>query len=130
MKYFVPCEIALQLRELGFDEPCLAWYNCNESNKFTWCESKNSNSFTNKSKHATAPLYDQVIDWFIKTHKINIVSPRYTRSNKWYWRVELMYNILDDDFSSIKSYSNFADTREQSVKDSILKAIELVKQKK
>jgi hypothetical protein len=30
-KEFVPYEQALQLKELGFDEPCLGYYGCHQA---------------------------------------------------------------------------------------------------
>ena len=68
---FVPYEIAKKLKELGFEEECLGYYD----NKIL-TYSKNDvfrNFATIKNKLASAPLYQQVIDW-LREKKIKVVE--------------------------------------------------------
>ena len=71
---FVPYKIALQLKEKGFNEDCLAYYQQKlgaEVLRFIWEE--DTNPFNNLlSDTITAPLYQQVIDWFRETHNLVI----------------------------------------------------------
>ena len=74
---FVTYEIAKLLKELNFDEPCLAWYYFNEENssyalnsfkqdygdKFDWWKYSELDSDVYVD-HLIAPLWQQVIDWF------------------------------------------------------------------
>lgn len=101
---FIKYEIAKQLKELGFNEKCLAFYynynnhidNINKDSKkleFSQCEwgdIKNTEELAidynnlNSSYYAidnfiSAPLYQQVTDWFRENHKIHIGI--FTRSN-------------------------------------------------
>jgi len=64
---FVPYEIALQLKEKGFDESCVAFYeeSGNLSIGFNWLNGGGKNS---NLESCTAPLYQQVIDWFREEH--------------------------------------------------------------
>jgi hypothetical protein len=55
-KQFVPYEIALRLRELGFDQECLGRY---EERELHIVQSNN----IGKRKFVQAPLWQQVIDW-------------------------------------------------------------------
>ena len=64
---FVPYELALKLKEKGFDEPC---YGCritvdnlfkNNDDVHVYSEPKNYNNWNGR---LSAPLYQQVIDWF------------------------------------------------------------------
>lgn len=55
---FVPYESAVKLKELGFNEPCLAFYDCSKA--FTYSPN-NSKIYTIK---ILAPLWQQVFDWF------------------------------------------------------------------
>jgi len=63
-KEFIPYDLALELKELGFDESCIATYrhggdfNIVEQNGLFW-EVK-----TNPNTHCAAPLYSQVFRWF------------------------------------------------------------------
>jgi hypothetical protein len=82
-KQFVPYEIALTLKEKGFDEPCFATYNHeqkldglplydmenNPTNalEYTWINSKVHNSI------CCAPLWQQVIDWLRDVKKVEII---------------------------------------------------------
>ena len=73
---FVTYEIAKLLKELNFDEPCLAWYYFNEENssyalnsfkqdygdKFDWWKYSELDSDVYVD-HLIAPLWQQAIDW-------------------------------------------------------------------
>jgi len=78
---FVPYELALELRELGFDEPCLAYYD--NDGDFLGDISVNEdignlyrNSFLvmyNDFKYADAasPLFSQAFRWFREKYQIS-----------------------------------------------------------
>ena len=75
---FIPYEQALALKELGFDEPCLFWYNLSDNNKLATnaqFDSYNPVTYTNitipkrssynkELKAITAPLFQQAFKWF------------------------------------------------------------------
>ena len=57
---FIPYEQALALKELGFDEPCLKYWNgigeyFDQKDWFNWNQSK---------KFVSIPLYQQAFRWF------------------------------------------------------------------
>ena len=61
-KEFVPYQQALELKKLGFDEPCFAWYNDNGNymlgiNEVRF-DTKNTYHFNNTNS-VSAPLYQQ-----------------------------------------------------------------------
>lgn len=68
---FVPYEIALKLKEKGFDEPCFGYFIENSPN-YVYHDTIHSNvwnNFTGATQPESidklkAPLYQQVIDWF------------------------------------------------------------------
>lgn len=64
---FVPYELALELKELGFDEPCIQFYykSGTLNNSVATYGFKNWN-FDNG--HLNAPLYQQVFDWFRRVY--------------------------------------------------------------
>ena len=62
---FMPYELALQLKEKGFDEPCLAyWSTYNKSIPELVINEQSKGNWSLKEDYCTAPLYQQVIDWF------------------------------------------------------------------
>ena len=89
-KEFIPYEQALELKELGFDEPCLAiyehkskkllprsglipdWFNKTDDNKgFEW--------------KMSAPLYQQAFRWFREKH--NLLGGVYSNASGWAWEI-------------------------------------------
>lgn len=75
---FVNYEIALKLKQLGFDEGCIAYYH--NRNEPYFCEHLDRSRFVINStsekifydSDCTAPLYQQVIDWFREEHNISV----------------------------------------------------------
>jgi hypothetical protein len=67
-KEFVPYQQALELKELGFDEPCFGEFNKDE---------KDGNIFT------SAPLYQQVFRWFREKYNAHIYPQKFTE-NTWH----------------------------------------------
>jgi hypothetical protein len=66
---FVPYEIALKLKEKGFDEPCFGyWYLTNQWD-ITYPQTSFKTWYT--KKEVLAPLYQQVTDWFRSKHNIH-----------------------------------------------------------
>ncbi len=69
---FVNYKIALALKELGFDEPCIfvhdAWGNTKNWNEDG--EGEHRNSDKNASIYYSAPLKQQVFRWFRDKHKL------------------------------------------------------------
>jgi len=67
-KEFIPYEQALELKELGFDEPCLAFYN----GKFLESTSYDFDNDTSKDIGLciVAPLYQQTFRWFREKYEI------------------------------------------------------------
>jgi len=69
-KEFVPHEQALELKELGFNEPCLAFYYNNPTNQLseplsTWAIVEDyKNVFQISHVKCTAPTFSQAFRWF------------------------------------------------------------------
>jgi hypothetical protein len=67
---FVPYELALELKQLGFDEPCFAFYDeslyfpNNENQYGTFCNQKLDAS------SCSAPTYSQAFRWFREKHNL------------------------------------------------------------
>ena len=78
---FIPYIKALALKELGFNEPCIAWYNT--KNEFYmvyqpgYINGKKTNyiatniNYNNTDETCSAPLYQQVFKWFRENHNYN-----------------------------------------------------------
>ena len=90
---FVSKEIAIKLKEKGFDEPCLAVYRggslyfdkmisgylCDLSDNTDFSTNSSLDNFlvnkTDENYWITAPMKNQVIEWFRDNHKI-LIQPQ------------------------------------------------------
>jgi len=84
MSLFVDYDLAVELKNKGFDMPCLGFYS---RNRFCFNdemdESSNQSDYSINSQldshFVAAPLIDQVIEWLIEHHNLNIeVSKSYS----------------------------------------------------
>ena len=143
---FATYEIALELKELGFDEECIASYytNIKENNtaKYDVRKKLNAsfdyNAFTDeddsgyirnsdKEYYISAPLWQQVIDWFREKQNIYINIEPITFDDEptyIYEIINLKNGMLLNDINS--SFIDPNEAREQA----ILKALELCQKEK
>jgi len=99
-KYFVIFEQALALKELGFDEPCLAYYpkECSYHKYyntplheiiFVWSMIEGvpiKNNDDLESVLFTVPLYSQAFDWFRNNYSLDISIHRsWAMDNSYYY---------------------------------------------
>ena len=113
-KEFTPHQEALELKELGFDEPCFAWYNLGgallsdvtmgyEETDFLYTQDDMDND-----KQCIAPLYQQAFRWFRES------------KNGSYNHLDFIYEYMKDD--SI--------TYEEAELECLKKLIQIVKENK
>ena len=126
---FVPYEIALTLKEIGFDEPCFGYYEVSDKHKdgfkLRFIEHEDSNpSKQPLNKDCLAPIYQQVLKWFLEKKILIEVYP----IDDWeHWT----YRISGEDVLS-SFYIMYQNTEDLTPKDNpyqkaILKTIELWK---
>ena len=72
---FLPKEVAMELKRVGFNELCVGIYLSHHDNDSTEPYMKgwlSNNNGLVSSLSCTAPTYDQVIGWFADVHGIEI----------------------------------------------------------
>lgn len=116
-KQFCGYEIALQLKELGFDEKCFGYFEIAEKIKIE--VSYNSDPNLIRRDFIAAPLWQQVISWFREKHKINMLFIQSNHTGCWMYTLE----GINDGKEYHDLYRSYQVVREQA----ILKAIELIK---
>lgn len=128
-KEFLPHQEALALKDLGFDEPCLMYWNDygrNSINRFQllnnideWCQD-----------YIEAPLYQQAFDWFRKVHGIQ-VFPDYLYCDGFKYGFKWVCNNGDygEDWNFKVKTDNAYYTPEEARLASLRKLIEIVKSK-
>jgi hypothetical protein len=124
-KEFVPYEEAWELKHLGFDEPCLAFYLDNDKKSFTKCmERADTNTWLKEHMKVygdatTAPLFQQAFRWFREKYTLCIVIKPIDDKN-----LELGYNLLKNGLM-MGSYLTY----EEAELACLQKLIEIVKTK-
>lgn len=133
---FVPYDIALALKELGFDERCFSYYQFQElsicprengddikypgDNKFD----RHQNSYLEENDDCSAPLYQQAFRWFREKHKLvsEIQAPD-GKEGKWNPTIHKVYG-----FGNYYDNEGF-NTYEKAELACLRKLIEIVKPK-
>jgi len=91
-KEFVPYNLAIELKELGFDEPCICGYD-NEGSLRGKLASTNDKGERTKidwdkhDSHLPAPLWQQAFRWFIEKHNLN-GQMYYNFNGKWDFNIQ------------------------------------------
>lgn len=104
---FVPYELAVKLKELGFDEECLGSWGEKDGNYIVVSDCEWScMGYDENYTEIDAPLWQQAFDWFRVSHKMpNWVA----ESTKEYW-----YKIVDGDYwfgSEVKDKYTYEEAR-------------------
>jgi hypothetical protein len=131
-KEFIPYEQALALKELGFDEPCLAFF-WNTGKFYTTAEYPHSiethkqNQLGDYNYDSTsAPLYQQAFRWFREKYKISgeISSDYYLegKDNEWEYNI---YQLGKEDDGYVGTIPIFK-TPEEAELECLKKLIEIV----
>ena len=125
-KEFVPYEQALALKELGFNEPCFAWYDGKYTSSINQDYCKNSEEWLN-TIHCAAPLYSQAFRWFRENHNLHsCVAPTYEDDSSkvilyWFW-IQGFDSFEDEDIDY--------QTREETELICLRKLIQITKENK
>ena len=118
-KEFVPYKPSLDMKELGFDEPCFGFYYSN--GKFIQIHTI---GFPEDKKDCVlSPLYQQAFRWFRKKHGLHVIidgeiRPQIKDSNS-----KLLFEYTKDG-----KYAGFE--YEEAELECLKKLIEIVKRKK
>jgi hypothetical protein len=83
MKDFVPYQEALELKQLGFDEPCLGWFASDRTLV---------KEVTEKTDFTLAPTYSQAFRWFREKYDYDISIRGASFRANWVIGVPLLIN--------------------------------------
>jgi len=121
---FVPFEIAKRLKDVGFDETCLAGYQPNHKNEMVlYFKSTNQSGisttpstygkYCHQNNHVIkAPLYQQVFGWLNEVHNIyGWVERKEDIYNKKYYAYN--YNSIRINIYSITTFDSFIDCQNE-----------------
>ena len=123
-KEFIPHAQALELKELGFDEPCLVFYTY--EGKFS--NELSFNEYKNTALKTSAPLYQQAFRWLLDKHYLyGIVLPTLTMN--WTFKTMTVVEGMVEVPPYIHVDANDYSTREDAELECLKKLIEIIKNK-
>ena len=122
-KEFIPYEIALALKELGFDEPCIGFYNVRSLFVPDYKVTKLQIDNLRLEKCCLAPTFAQAFRWFREKYNIDSMIDKNTKDeyfgNKRYHKLSKEYETITKGFK----------TYEEAELECLVKLIEIVKNK-
>ena len=144
-KEFIPYEQALELKELGFNEPCFGWFRStlipsNFTEFFLETEfgmNESPSDWVNSNfldKACSAPLYQQAFRWFREKYNlcgevytVNMGAIDYTFLIRDLYSEDVKYDNFD---ANTGGYSGTFNTYEESEIECLKKLIEILKKQK
>lgn len=93
---FVPYDLSLKLKELGFDEECLGYYlnedlaEILEIEELLCIDEKHYQKSSALGKVCSAPLWQQVFKWFRDKHKLS--GEVYYLDGGWHFDIDSLIN--------------------------------------
>jgi hypothetical protein len=136
-KEFIPYELALALKELGFNEPCFGWFRStlipsNFTEYFLETEfgmNESPSDWVNSNfldKACSAPLYQQALRWFREKYKMDSVIIRsFSMTNSYHYNI-----VIDQDYGNdLQSTSIPNRTYQQAELECLKKLIKIIKNK-
>ena len=121
-KNFLNYEQSLTLKELGFDDECLAYY-AGDKKDFKWRPSM-SRSNDNQTDVVTAPLKQQAFKFFREKYRLD-GKPKYFL-NDWYC---FIINDMKGEDNSRRLFTEFPSYEEAEL-ECLKKLIQIVKERK
>ena len=100
-KEFVPYEEALELKKLGFNEPCFGFYERSKELVIQECE---ITDFHFDSIQCVAPTFSQAFRWFRDEHNIISVIDFYCDNDYW---DDVVYEVRISEFNHFKTHDSF-----------------------
>ena len=94
---FVPYEQALALKELGFDEPCWAWWHIEDCDtRFCYSEQRSPIINSRETEIVGLPLYQQAFRWFREEHGLVGLVTTFNSKNNFRYAVYAEYIGTED----------------------------------
>jgi hypothetical protein len=123
-KDFAPYQPSLDMKELGFDEPCLSYFDSRLEHQIGNFDFREVSGYK-ESTSALSPLYQQAFRWFREKHNllndVGISAHRRNDVKKW------MYSIIYLDKNTYIYSEETYNTYEEAESACLDRLIEIVK---
>jgi len=123
LELFLLYEDAVMLKSLGFNEPCLGYWDTATGRKIKMFKYKAWKRSTNSEANAvTSPLYQQAFEWFREQGASNWIEEVYSDDKSSYTQTYII-------FYNGKSYGGDFKTYKEAKLNCLKKLIEIVEEK-
>ena len=124
-KEFIPYEQAVELKELGFDEPCFGYYS-----NGNLVYGNHTNNMMQRFRYS-APTFSQAFRWFREKYGLHQHIKQYC-GEKFYFIIEDMVHPRRSDEYTVEMLRTFneSNTQEEAELACLVKLIEIVKNSK
>ena len=114
---FAPFELAVKLKEKGFNEPCYGYYHRDGGNdSFELCGNGDRDFLNSKNQYrVAAPTISQVLKWLREKKKLHLEISFWSTTGTWSCKVVKITNLPDGDWDVHRC---------ESYEDAAIKAIE------
>ena len=121
---FVPYELALKLKEKGYNEPCLSYYDSRGIQQIGTFDFTTIDGYK-ESVAALAPLYQQVVDFLREKHdiQINIEWNKFYPNTPYVWSIRPTWR---DQLLQPYGYSGFSSDYYNALTRAIEEALKLI----
>jgi hypothetical protein len=122
-KEFIPYPEALELKQLGFDEPCFTYYkNDQPSDVLELVKNSEIQNVNNEpDDYISAPTYSQAFRWFREKYDLYCYVEPYEDN-------QFDYVVVSDLFGQEDCDGELLNTYEEAEKECLIKLIEIVKE--
>ncbi len=123
-KNFIPYDLALELKALGFNEECFAWYNMSQDNLCFFGNDCCADMYAGEELRPEAPLWQQAFDWFLNRGYFADIKPDLIVTSLWSYKVVDINGKYNPENLHYYRFTYYRDARLECLK----KLIEIAKE--
>lgn len=121
-KEFIPYEQALELKDLGFDEECFAWYNMSQDNLCFFGNDCCADMYAGEKSRPEAPLWQQAFRFFREKYGLHYIICKNIQMGGYGYREVILLPYMEENENTIfKTY-------EEAEVECLKKLIEIAKE--
>ncbi len=115
---FIPYELAIIAKEKKFNEPCLTSYYDTGRLSTDLIISLEDKQLTNEFVNCSAPLYQQIVDWFREKHKIHIHVSHWTEQpvGDEIW-TDCYQNFINGDALDVSIFKSYYEALKKAIEE-------------
>lgn len=104
-KEFLPYDLALELKDLGFNEECFAWYNMSQDNLCFFGNDCCADMYAGEKSRPEAPLYQQAFRFFREKYGLHYIICKNIQMDGYGYREVILLPYMEENENTVfKTY--------------------------